>query len=290
VEQGQTTAGLVHGRSRTGRVAVVLPRLDAWFYSTMVASMAPVLRNAELDLLLYQVEGGGQRTRLLRELSRRREVDAVILTAIPMTPDEVDRVELLGVHVVVAGGTLHDHPYVRVDDLEAGRLAAQHLVDLGHRRIAMIRTSDTDGTYWSSDVRRVRAWRETLAGAGLEPSDELLVTETYGLEAGARAMVRLLELADPPTAVFAYSDELALAALTQARRNGLRVPEDLSIVGVDGHPFGELAGLTTVDQGVPAQGRLAADLAARLIAGEQVTGVDLPVRLHVRGTTGPWAG
>ncbi|MET0526706.1 MAG: LacI family DNA-binding transcriptional regulator [Nocardioides sp.] len=277
-------------RGSTGRVAIVMPRLDAWFYSAMLASMAPVLRGAELDMLVYQVDGEEQRTRFLRELPARRKADAVILTALPMAQAEVERLDLMGVHVVVAGGEVRDYPHVQVDDLEAGRTAVRHLVDLGHRRIAMIRTSDTDGTTWSSDLQRLRAWRETLASAGLDAADELLVTEAYGVDAGARAMALLLALPEPPTAVFAYSDELAFAAIAHARAQGLAVPGDLSVVGTDGHPLGELLGLTTVDQDVAGQGRMAAELAVRLLRGaEEVADVDVAVRLVDRGSTGPVA-
>jgi LacI family repressor for deo operon, udp, cdd, tsx, nupC, and nupG len=277
-------------RGQTGRVAIVMPRLDAWFYSAMIASMAPVLRAAELDMLVYQVTGEAQRTEFLRELPARRKVDAVILTALPMAQAEAERLDLLGVHVVVAGGTMRDYPHVRVDDLEVGRVAAQHLVELGHDRIGMIRTSDTDGTTWSSDLLRVRAWRETLAAAGLDAADELLATETYGVDAGARALGRLLALPEPPTAVFAYSDELAFAAIAHARSVGRRVPEDLSVIGVDGHPLGELLGVTTVDQDVASQGRLSAELAVRLVAGEDdVSDLQLPIRLVERASTGACA-
>jgi DNA-binding LacI/PurR family transcriptional regulator len=273
-------------RGSTGRVAIVMPRLDAWFYSAMIASMAPVLREAGLDMLLYQVEGEEQRDRFLRELPARRKADAVIITALPMAQAEVERLDLLGVHVVVVGGTLRDHPHVQVDDLVAGRLAVQHLVDLGHRRIGMIRTSDTDGTTWAADVLRVRAWRETLAAAGLDADDALLVTETYGVDAGARAAARLLSLPEPPTAVFAYSDELAFAAIRQARSTGVRVPEELSVVGFDGHPLAEVFDVSTVDQDVAAQGRLAAELVARLVSGEDaVADVEVPTRLVARGST-----
>jgi LacI family repressor for deo operon, udp, cdd, tsx, nupC, and nupG len=275
-------------RGQTGRVAIVVPRLDAWFYSVMIASMAPPLRAAELDMLVFQVEGEEQRSHFMRELPARRKADAVILTALPMAQDEVDRLDLMGVHVVVAGGAVRDFPHVWIDDLEAGRLAVQHLVDLGHRRIAMIRTSDTDGTTWPADVLRVRAWRQTLTRAGIEPAEELLVTEDYDAGAGARAMARLLASADPPTAVFAYSDELAFAAIAYARSAGVRVPEDLSVVGVDGHPFGELLGVTSVDQLVATQGRMSAELAVRLVSGEgSVADVEVTTRLVERDSTGP---
>jgi DNA-binding LacI/PurR family transcriptional regulator len=271
----------------TGRVAIVLPRLDTWFYSTMLANMAPVLRDHELDMLVYQVDGEAQRTRFLRDLPARRKADAVVLTALPMAGAEMERLDLIGVHVVVAGGTVRDHPHVRVDDLAVGRLAVEHLVGLGHRRIAMVRTSDTDGITWSSDVQRARAWRETLTDAGLEAPDELLVTESWGPDAGARGLTRLLALAEPPTAVFAYSDEIAVAVLAKARQLGIRVPDDLSVVGVDGHPLGEVFDVSTVDQRVAEQARAAADLAVALLGGTAArTGLTLAPELVRRGSSG----
>jgi DNA-binding LacI/PurR family transcriptional regulator len=271
-------------------VAIVLPQLDAWFYGAMLASMAPVLREAELDMLVYEVDGEEQRTRFLRELPARRKADAVILTALPMTQAEVERLDLIGVRVVVVGGEVREFPRVQVDDFEVGRIAVQHLLDLGHRRIAMMRTSDTAGTTWSSDVLRVRAWRETLAAAGCAAPDELLVSESYGVDAGARAMARLLELSEPPTAVFAYSDELAFAAVAHLRDHGVRVPDDISVIGVDGHPLGELLDISTVDQDVAGQGRLAAELAARFVSGaHDVPDLRVTPRLVRRRSTGACA-
>jgi DNA-binding LacI/PurR family transcriptional regulator len=277
-------------RGQTGRVAIVLPQLDAWFYSAMLASMAPVLGEAGLDMLVYEVDGEEQRSRFLRELPARRKADAVILTALPMTQAEVARLDLIGMHVVVVGGRMREFPYVRVDDLEASRIAVQHLVDLGHRRVAMIRTDDTDGTSWSSDLLRVQGWRKTLEAAGMDAPDELLATETIGVDAGARAMSRLLDLTEPPTAVFAYSDELAFAAVAHLRDRGLRAPEDMSVIGVDGHPLGELFDVSTVDQDVAGQGQMAAELVTRLVTGaEGVRDIEVTARLVQRGSTGACA-
>ena len=170
------------------------------------------------------------------------------------------RLDLMGVHVVVAGGAIRDFPHVQVDDLEVGRLAAQHLVDLGHRRIGMIRTSDTDGTSWSSDLLRVQAWRETLrrGGAARRRRARSSPRRTASRRAAAR-WPGCWRCRSRPTAVFAYSDELAFAAMAARRaRPASRVPQDLSVVGVDGHPLGELVGVTTVDQDVAGQGRQAA--------------------------------
>ena len=152
----------------------------------------------------------------------------------------------------------------------------------------MIRTDDTEGAAWSSDLQRVRAWRETMAAAGLAAEDSHLVSVPYGPRAGAEAVGRLLALDPRPTAVFAFSDELAAGAMAGAREAGLRVPEDLSIIGVDGHPIAETLGLSSVEQEVVAQGRAAAELVLALLDGrDSSASVTLPARLVARASTAP---
>lgn len=267
-------------KRETGRIAIVVPRLDAWFYGTMIAGIERALREFGLEVMLYQVEDKAERERFFRDLPARRKVDAAILAALPMTTVEYDGLSRLGVPVYVAGGRMGDLPYVAVDDRAIGREATEHLLDLGHRRIAMVRTSDTDETTWQSDVQRVRGWREAMAARGL-PSD-LLITEEWSVSAGAKALDRLLELPERPTAVFAYSDELAAATVWQARFRGLSVPGDLSVIGVDGHPLAEALDITTIDQDVAAQAALIARMAAtRADTGQHL----LPVNLVRRTST-----
>jgi len=273
-------------RRETDRVAVVVPRIDVWFYSAMLAGVESVLRDAGMDVLLYQIDGQAQRSRFFQQLPVRRKVDAVVLVALPMLPAEIDRLDLMGVHVVVAGGRLRSYPFVEVDDHAVGTSAVDHLVELGHRRIAMIRTSDTDGTAWSSDLLRTQGYRAALANHDLPAPPDYLVTEAYGVDAGARGMRRLLALEEPPTAVFAYSDEIAVSALRALQLAGLRVPDDISLIGADGHPLGELFGITTFEQSVVGQGRLAAETVVALLRGQEVDpAVQVPTRLVDRGST-----
>ncbi len=275
-------------RRRTGRVAVVVPRLDIWFYAAMLASIEPELRSADLDMLVYQVDGEQQRSEFLRRLPARRKADAVILTALPMQQSEVDRLDLIGMHVAVAGGRVRDFAHVEGDDYTSARTAVAHLVGLGHRRIAMLRTSDTEGTAWSSDVERWRGWRDELAAHGVTATDDLLVTEAYGPQAASRGLDRMLAATEPPTAVFAYSDELAMGLVAAAHLRGLRVPRDLSVIGLDGHPDAELLAITTVDQGVAEQGRLVGKMVLEMLRDEDPdAAVVVPGRLVVRESTGP---
>lgn len=276
-------------RGATGRVALVVPRLNLWFYAEMSASIGAELAKADLDVLLYQVEGERQRTRFFGELPARRKVDAVVLTALPLLAREVERLDLLGVHVVVAGGRVRDYPHVRVDDRAVAHAAVDHLVDLGHSRIAMLRTDDTQGAVWSSDAERTEGYRRALKARGLPLRPDYLVTVPYGPAAGVAAARKLLELDPRPTGVFAYSDEIALGALEHLRSRGVDVPEQMSMVAVDNHPLSEVFGVTTFDQGIAQQGTLAGRMVIHLLTGEQPLPrpQEVAVELVDRGSTGP---
>jgi DNA-binding LacI/PurR family transcriptional regulator len=276
-------------RGTTGRVALVVPRLHVWFYAAMVSALEHELRSADLDVLIYQVDGEDQRNRFFAELPARRKVDAVVLVALPVLRDEAERLDVMGAEVVVAGGRIRDYPFVQVDDRAIGRTAVQHLLDLGHRRIAMIRTSDAEGTYWSSDAERLEGYRDALAGAGLELDPDYLVVVPYAVDAGQDAVETLMALPEPPTAIFAYSDELAIGALHGLQAAGIDVPGQVSLIGVDGHPTAALFGITTVDQAVPDQGRLAARLVLDLLgrSDRPPTPVQAGFQLRLRSSTGP---
>ncbi len=274
-------------RRDTGRVAVVVPKIDSWFYGSMLAGIESALRRADLDVLVYQVDGPEERRRFFHQLPARRKVDAVVLIALPLLPEEEERLDLLGVQVVVAGGRLRDHPHVEVDDHAVAVRAVEHLIELGHTRIAMIRTDDVEGTTGSSDALRTRGFHDTLAAHGVPDRADYVVTAPAGVRAGADAMGRLLDHPEPPTAVFCYSDELAVSALRTLLERGLEVPCDLSLIGVDGHPTAELFGISTVDQSVREQAETAGDMALALIRGEELprTSVVVGSTLVLRSST-----
>ncbi len=272
----------------TRRVAVVVPYISRWFFAALLEGLESVLRDADLDVLLYHVDDAEDRRGFFQRLPARRKVDAVVLLAMPIAEPERRRLELMGVHIVAAGGQVAGYPYVCIDDRTAGRQAVDHLVFLRHRRIGMIATVDPDQPGWPLDPGRTQAYYAGLADAGLPIDEDLVVTVPWGGRHGADAMARLLSLRDPPTAVYAHSDEVALGAVRTLRRAGLRVPDDVSIVGIDDHPVAELTDLTTVAQPVRDQGVLAGRMLLSLLSGEPVEpGVTVPTRLVIRGSTGP---
>lgn len=148
-------------------------------------------------------------------------------------------------------------PSVRVDDLAVGRIAAECLIDFGHRRIAHIH-----GPALSPASLRCRGYLEALKAAGIEPNGNWIVAGNFDIEGGRRAMEKLLELDARPTAVFAGNDPMAIGAVYACREAGLHVPNDISIVGagnIEGryhpNPF-----MTTLDWPRKELGRTAATM------------------------------
>jgi LacI family repressor for deo operon, udp, cdd, tsx, nupC, and nupG len=272
----------------TRRVGVVVPKIDTWFYSSVVAGMADALRTADLDLMLCCVEGSGQRRQFFDALPLRRKVDAVIVVAVPLSADERARLDELNVPLAFLGGRPQgDSPWVGIDDKRAAEQAVAHLLRIGHRSVAMIQAVDPEGTAWEGDKARVAGFHAQLERAGIDDPKAVIVE--WGIDGGARGMELLLSEPSVPTAVFCHSDEVAVGAVLTLRRAGIAVPQEISVIGVDNHPSAELVGLTTVGQPAHEQGTVAGEMVAEMLGGGAVAAVHrvLPTRLVVRGSTAP---
>jgi DNA-binding LacI/PurR family transcriptional regulator len=273
-------------RGATKRVAIVVPHLGRWICAAMIESLEVRLREGGFDILIYQVEDARARHRFFAQLPARRKVDAVVVVCLPVNDAERQRLTLMGVQVMAAGGQMVDYPYVCIDDYEAARQAVDHLVLLGHTRIAMIDAVDEEIPDWPRESIRYNGYRRALSARRIEADDALVVHSGWGGEAAAEAMAQLLSLPEPPTAVFAHSDEVALGAIRTIRRAGLRVPEDVSVIGIDDHPFAALTDLTTIEQPVADIATRAAELLLDLLAGRHgESQITVPTRLVPRATT-----
>jgi LacI family transcriptional regulator len=178
-----------------------------------------------------------------------------------------------------------DVPTIGASNWAGGLSATEHLTGLGHRRIAHI--AGRPGL-WCSRAR-LDGYRAGVESVGVEVDPSLIVQGDFNYTSGFTAGTRLLDLADPPTAVFAASDEMALGVYEAVRRNGLRVPEDLSIVGFDDLPQARWGSppLTTVRQPLGEMGMAAVRTVLRLLNGEKLESskVELATEVVVREST-----
>jgi DNA-binding LacI/PurR family transcriptional regulator len=252
-------AGLASGRSRN--IGVIVPGVDRWFFAKVVRGISEELLDQGYDLSLYTTGGSREhQEKVLADYLLRQRLDAVVPVALELTAHERERLLSIGRPVVGVGGAMPGVFTVGIDQHAAGALATGHLVGLGHRRIAHITGGTDPHRDFALTGTRRSGFEHEMARAGLEINPAWMITSDFTLN-DAYARSKLL-LADPerPSAVFAASDEMAAGTILAARDLGLRVPDDVSVVGVDGHELGEVLGLTTVHQFADRQGARAAAL------------------------------
>ena len=277
---------LAAGRSRT--VMVVVPHLSSWYFSTVIAGVEAVCAEAGYECLVVGVGTIAECNRLLdepRHLERR--TDGLVLVNIPATETQADSLGDRGVTLSTVGTHTVGHPAVLIDDVRAGRMAANHLISLGHRHIGLISGQTDDPMNFAVPRLRREGFCSALAAAGLAFDETLVQSGNFGIDGGQEAMGSLLDRSDQPTAVFAMSDEMAFGALMALSERGLRAGANLALIGVDDHDVARVVGLTTIRQRVAGQGAAAMRaLLVRLASVDaQTTVVDAPLELVVRSTT-----
>ena len=277
-------AASAHGR--TGLIGVLVPVVYDLYFSAILSGVAQAAYEHDVRLALAPTLHDHVREASMLERVGLGATDGT-LVILPET-SSADLVQAL------ADG----HPLVVVDPLVAlddriPRVAAahrsgadqamRHLLELGHRRIAAI--AGPPG--WLATEDRRRGYRAALEASRIAHDPALEVDADFEVGPGADAAASLLALPDPPTAIFAFNDAIAIGAMRAARERGLRVPEDLSVVGFDDIKYATIVtpSLTTVRQPLAEMGRAA----VRLLLGQasETLHVELTTRLVVRESTAP---
>lgn len=208
----------------------------------------------------------------------------VIIAATLFLPDDRIRALSRTVPVINVARQIDGMDSVYADNAAGARIATRHLLDLGHRRIAHV-----TGPEYEGHLQRRHSYAEVMRGAGLRP--QIVVSSGYSQEAAELAARAMLAAEDRPTAVFAHNDQIALGVREAAHALGLRVPDDLSLVGYDNSRITRLHGidLTSVDQDARGLGQEAGQLALRRLRDPDAAAVDECHQpdLAVRGSTAP---
>ncbi|MFF0909372.1 LacI family DNA-binding transcriptional regulator [Microbacterium enclense] len=269
---------------RTGVVGVLVADIEP-FSAEILKGVGAALSDTGYDLLAYTAsrrEGEGWERRSLSRLSGTLIDAAIIVT--PTVVNIAGEVPIVAIDPHTGRG---DVPTVESDSFTGAQQAVHYLAQLGHRRIGFIAGRPD----LRSAVARASGYREALASAGIPFDPALVGVGRYEKDVAREAAHAMLSLADPPTAVFAANDLSALSIVQVAAERGLRVPEDLSVVGFDDVPEAARAqpGLTTVRQPMQRLGGEAVRMVLALLAGEELdeTHIQLPTRLVARGTTAP---
>lgn len=226
----------------------------------------------------------------------RATVDGVVAVGLSAHHAEVEQISVAGLPMVLVDSTaLPSQAAIEVDDEGGARLAAEHLLSLGHRRFVVLAIEPSDRSDGDDPdgvpARRLRGYRAALDAAGIDLPREGVLTSVSTIPGGAAAFAETWDAGQRPTAVLAMSDAIAVGALRAARERGLAVPGDLSVVGFDDVELARIAdpALTTIHQPIARKGEQAVELLLAILEGR--SGPDqhevLATRLVVRASTGP---
>jgi len=278
---------------KTLTVAVILPFFTRPGFSERLNGVVSVLsQQSQYDLVIHNIETPEQRHIGFQDILRRQRVDGALILSLPILDKEVSTLINANLPIVLIDS---GHPalsmfhQVDVDDVAGGQLATEHLLTLGHRRVGFVGDIIDNGFNFISSRDRFFGYRKALEKAGIPFRPEYYAEDEHGrLEARALAKT-MLSLPERPTAVFAASDTQAIGVLEAAHALGLRVPEDLSIVGYDDVEVADILGLTTVRQLLFESGQQGMELLLAMLDEPQMGPVHemLPTELVVRNTTAP---
>ncbi|MEZ4712536.1 MAG: LacI family DNA-binding transcriptional regulator [Caldilineaceae bacterium] len=279
-------AGSLRGQ-KTRLIAMMIADIANPFYQAMARAVQDVAHARRYDVLVVNSDHLQQNERLFCESMIRRPVDGIIVVPYHLTEDDLDELIVrTGASVVVLGQHIN-HPQIDTvgcDDESATYDAIRWLIETkGHRRIGFVGVQPA----FPPGKRRYDAYARAMQEAQLPIPPEYIKVGDWQVESGQRAMCELLQLAEPPTAVFACNDHMAIGALLKAQEMGMRVPEEVAIVGFDDIPAASWVrpNLTTIAQYPADIGRQLAKAVFERIdgitAGERRL-FDVPCRLIER--------
>jgi len=275
----------------TQTIALLLPDITNPFFPRLVRGVQVAARRRGYLMLLASAEGDAAGEQDYLELFRANAVDGALLVGVSIPSEQITRVVAEGFPIVSLDRDIDcpDVPLVQVDNREGARTAVEHLLQLGHRRIAHI--GGPHGLNISRE--RLAGYREALTSARIAVDPALIVEGDYEETGGAAAAARLLDSGVHFTAVFAANDLTAIGAMDALHERGLQVPDDVSVVGFDDLRLAAYVspGLTTVHQPAAEIGERAAGILIDIIRGRRRAGrvghVVLPPHLVERASTAP---
>jgi LacI family transcriptional regulator len=272
---------------RTHGVGVVAPFFTRPSVIERLRGVSRTLAGEEWQLILFDVERAAQRREAFRSLAVRGRIDGILSISLAPTEREAGRLESTGVPVVLLDREHPTLPSISIDDVEGGRMAARHLIELGHERLAFLGDEEGNEFGFDSSAQRREGFAAAVAEAGLPLPAEWIVRRPHSHDAARLGAAELLAAEPRPTAIFATSDVQAIGVLEAAQAAGIAIPDELSVIGFDDVEAAGYTGLTTVAQPLEESGALGAALLLRALAGDAVESRRLPLAIARRATTGP---
>ncbi|MBN2008877.1 LacI family DNA-binding transcriptional regulator [candidate division KSB1 bacterium] len=248
-------------RKKTQMIAIVVPFFTGYFFNELLRGIQQEIFKYQYNLVLYNIDEGEQIDELLKKALRERRVDGALLISHQISDKIANKIKISSLPFVLVDSYHPSLDSIVVENKQGAFEATRHLIQLGHKKIGMI-----DGQLKSSPAKiRLEGFKQALLEYNIPFKKEYLVISDYitgqhgfNREAGYHAMKQLLKLApNHPTAVFVSSDIQAVGAIKAIDETGLKIPQDIAIVGFDDIEIAEFLGLTTMRQPMLEMGKLA---------------------------------
>ncbi len=284
-QPNQLATSLVKSRTRT--IGVIVPNLGYYFFSSAINGMEEVAYAAGYSVLLTQSKESYERELTNLQDLARGQVDGIIVSISRETADyeHFRRLQRRGVPLVLFDRDCEalDVPKVLIDNRAAARQATEHLIENGCRRIGLL----AGPAYLSLSIQRVRGYHDALEAHGLSTEEALIAYGDYSQANAVELTHRLMDLPEPPDGILGLSDRITVGGMIALKQRGVKIPDEVALVGFNNEPIGELISpaLTSVAQPVEEIGREAARLLLAQIESPDPTPPTvrvLPTHLVVR--------
>lgn len=279
---------VARARGSVGQIGIISPFFTIPSFGQRMRGVAQVLANSTYELVIYTVDSMKHYESLLAQLPMNQQLDGLLINALPLSDEAAQRLNSSSFEIVLMETV---HPMFcsfQIDNNYGGKLAANHLLSKGHRRFAFI-------DYQTSQHHAIRPGRARLNGfrAALEAvhcglaEDHIVIVPMQDSQQTRHQVEALLDRLELPTAIFAAADYLALFVIRLARERGIKIPQEIAVVGFDNIELADLMGITTISQSLDEMGRLAAKLMLSRLSnpGEPIQNIVIQLELIERETT-----
>ncbi|WP_257352065.1 LacI family DNA-binding transcriptional regulator [Pseudalkalibacillus decolorationis] len=232
---------------KTNMIAILVPRLTNPFFTNIIEGIEKVAAENGLQLLICQTKSDKQKELNYFKLLKTKQVDGIILTAIENDWEKFS--PFLDCGPIVLCNEYDEEatvPMIRLNQFEGSYIGTRHLIERGHRKIGYCGGGSMSGL--STD--RKNGLKKALEDIGLTLNPDWIFLKRYSIEDGQKVMKEIAAMDDRPTAIFTGSDEVAAGVIKESKNSGIKVPEDLAVIGFDNQPIAEMIepGLTTIEQ------------------------------------------
>lgn len=267
-------------------IGIVMPNVGTSFYMDIIKGIEDTARKKGYSIILTHAGIGKRQLKEGLNIMTEKRVAGMIIVSTFLKDEDINIIQTLNIPVLLISSKSDDSqiPYIKVDDYSASYAAVEYLINMGHRKIAFVGGSSTDPI---AGIPRVNGYKDALLDYNIELDEELMEFGFFIFESGKLGMKSLLEKKVSITAVFCVSDETALGVISTCYANGIKVPEDLSVIGYDNSAISSMAtpALTTIAQPFYDMGSLGCEnLIDAILTGKKIDSQIVPFKIVERQT------